>query len=338
MRNVSVLILILAVLLISVAVFAGCTTQNSNDDSSDVLNADNSENDSIETENNTSDIKINVRSVNVSAKMSSYKIFFIADSHISMCDERDSELMEKASTRSNSFMHEGVAPQDTFDRLIDEAIKSDCNLVIFGGDIIDSAMYASIEHVSEQLKRLNKPYIYFMGNHDFEYGSEYFSPKAYEEYLPRLNEIHGEKSYQIKEEEEVIVFAADDSNSQIDVETLEAFKEVQAKGKPIVLAVHVPLEPQEENSAFVEKCKEVWGPSPEGKSRVTMGYNGVYPNETTREFLNLVFAEDSNVELVLGGHVHFYSYDVLNNNITQVVTGAAFDGEAVSVELKWPEW
>lgn len=280
---------------------------------------------------------LNIHEETVSAKMSEYTIFFIADSHISMCDDRDAELMEKAANRSNSFTVEGAAPQETFDRLIDEANKSDADIVIFGGDIIDSAMYASIEHVEEQLKKLKKPYIYFMGNHDFEYGSEYFSEAAFNEYLPRLNEVRGNESYQIREEDEVIVFAADDNSNQITPEALAAFKEVIKKGKPIVLALHVPLEPQTGDESFLDECKNVWGPSADGKSRVTMGINGVYPNEITKEFIDLVFDEDSNVELVLAGHVHFYHSDLLTDNTKQIVTGAAFDGDAVKVTLKWPE-
>lgn len=281
--------------------------------------------------------ELNIYEKTVAADTSKYTIFFIADSHISMCDERDSELLEKAANRNNSFTVEEAAPQETFDRLIDEANKSDANLVVFGGDIIDSAMYASIEHVQEQLNKLNKPYIYFMGNHDFEYGSEYFSSVAFEEYLPRLSKMRGEESFQIVEEEDLIVFAADDNSNQITPKALEAFKETVKKGKPIVLALHVPLEPQTGDESFIDKCKEVWGPSPEGKSRVTMGLNGVYPNETTMEFINLVFEEESNVKLVLAGHVHFYHEDMLTDNTKQIVTGAAFDGDAVKVTLKWPE-
>lgn len=282
-------------------------------------------------------LKLNIRDIDVSAKTSEYTIFFIADSHISMCDESDADLMEKANARSASFTVEGAAPQDTFDRLIKEASKSDADLVILGGDIIDSAMQASVEHVKQQLESMNKPYIYLMGNHDFEYGSEYFSPVAYEEYLPRLDELHGDKTYQIREEDNLIVFAVDDSNSQIPAQALEAFKEVVNKGKPVVLALHVPLEPQESDGSFIQQCKEVWGPSADGKSRVTMGKEGIYPNEITSEFLSMVYAPDSPVELVLAGHVHFFSRDVLTEGTTQIVTGAAYEGEAVKVTLKWPE-
>lgn len=302
-----------------------------------IVDENNPEQNTVDTQAETAGPALDIHKKEVFASVPGYKIFFIADSHISMCDDRDAELMEIAANRSNSFTVEGAPPQDTFDRLIKEASDSDADLVIFGGDIIDSAMYASVEHVEQKLKELNKPYIYFMGNHDFQYGNEYFTPMAYEEYLPRLGEVHGGKSYQIKEEEELIIFAADDNNNQISSEALEAFKETIKKGKPIVLALHVPLEPQGEDDSFLEECKTVWGPSADGKSKVTMGINGVYPNEITKEFINLVYDKESKVQLVLAGHVHFYHNDMLTEYTEQVVTGAAFDGDAVEVTLKWPE-
>ena len=82
------------------------------------------------------------------------------------------------------FKTDDIEAWDRFDALTDTISNED--ILILGGDIIDSAMYASIDHVEDRLKKLKIPYLYSMGNHDFEYGSEYFSATAYEEYLPRL--------------------------------------------------------------------------------------------------------------------------------------------------------
>ena len=281
--------------------------------------------------------KLNIYSQDITARMSEYKIFYIADAHISLCDGRDAELLNKSEARNKSFTCEGSAPQDTFDRLIKRAGRSNADLVILGGDIIDSATQASVEHVEEQLNSLGKPYIYLMGNHDFEYGEEYFSQTAYEVHLPKLDSVHGTKSYQIYEDEEVIVFAADDNNNQISDEALAAFKETVKKDKPIVLALHVPLEPQKGDKELLDRCKAEWGEDEYGKSKVTIGINGIYPNETTNEFLQLVYAPESNVALVLAGHVHFQYSGYLTDNVKQIIAGAAYEGNAVEVTLKWPE-
>ncbi len=261
-------------------------------------------------------------------------IYLVADSHISMCDDRDADLMETAAVRAASFATDGIEAQDRFDEIIKKINDTDSEMIIFGGDIIDSAMYASIEHLSNQLDILKSPYLLLMGNHDFQYGEEYFSPKAYEEYLPRLKNMRSETPYQVKEYDDIIYFTADDNNNQIDQEILDAFKEETKKGKPIVLSLHVPIEPLTGDTSLVDDCKAVWGPSADDKSKVTMGINGCYPSPVTMEFIKEVTAEDSPVVLVLAGHIHFYHKDMLNDKIVQIVTGAAFEGNAVKITLK----
>lgn len=278
-------------------------------------------------------INVHEEVVEVDGITSDHYLYFMADSHISICDEKDQELMEKAAAREAGFSYNGFKAQDYFSSLISDACNRDEEMVVLGGDIIDSAMYASINYVENQLDQLDVPYVYNMGNHDFEYGSEYFSETAYNDYLPRLNGMRDGTSYQIRDMGEYIIFAADDSNSQIDAQILEAYRETAAMNKPIVLVVHVPIEPVNGDMSLVDKCIEVWGASDAGKSRVTMGINGVYPDETTQEFLNLVLGEDSPVVLVLAGHIHFYHDDMLNENIRQIVTGAALEGESVYVRL-----
>ena len=288
----------------------------------------------IENETTAIPVQISEETLEVEGFEREFSIFFLADSHISLCDERDKELMEKAWSRSRLYKVDDIEAWDRFDALIENADNDKNDIIILGGDIIDSAMYASIDHVNGQVASLSIPYMYTIGNHDFEYGTEYFSNKAYEEYLPRLDDLHGKDSYQVNEYDDLIIFSADDYNNQVSASALEAYKREAAKGKPIVLIVHVPIEPVTGDDSLTEKCKEVWGSSEDGKSKVTMGVNGCYPNDTTNEFLDLVLADESPVVLVLAGHIHFYHKDMLNDNIVQIVTGAAFEGNALRVTLK----
>ena len=52
-------------------------------------------------------------------------------------------------------------------------------MLVIGGDLLDSAMYAGIDFASGQLSTIKVPYLYGMGNHDFEYDNEYFSDRAF---------------------------------------------------------------------------------------------------------------------------------------------------------------
>lgn len=333
MKNKGFLALALAISLLTVT---ACGQNGGNQEANAQSATPENENTVTVEETDTGSIPLNVRQevIDVEGINGEHKIFFLADSHISMCDDRDAELMDKATQRAASFAADGIQAQDRFDAIIGKAGETDREMVILGGDIIDSAMYASIEHVKEQLDSLSSPYLLTMGNHDFEYGTEYFSPTAYEQYLPRLNEMRDDTPYQVREYDDIIYFTADDNNSQIDQAILDAYKVEAAKGKPIVLNVHVPIEPVTGDMSLVDECKAVWGPSADDKSRVTMGINGCYPNAVTSEFISLVTAEDSPVVLVLAGHIHFYHKDKLNDKIVQIVTGAAFEGEAVEITLK----
>lgn len=282
------------------------------------------------------DIPVNIQeeTIDVPGLSGEHRLFFIADSHISLCDDRDKELMEKAALRGMGFAADGIQSHDRFAAIIDKVTEADGDVVILGGDIIDSAMYASIDYVDNQLEKLDMPYMFLMGNHDFEYGDEYFSEKAYSEYLPRLSKMRTDTSYQVMELEDLIYFTADDNNNQISRETLDAYKKEAAKGKPVVLSVHVPIEPVTGDMSLVNACIEAWGGTADNKSKVTMGINGCVPNEVTQEFLDMVLAEDSPVVLVLAGHIHFYHKDMLNDRIVQIVTGAALNGDALEVILK----
>lgn len=263
-----------------------------------------------------------------------YHLFFVADSHISLCDERDASLLEKAQQRQAAFCDEnGVPSPETFDKLVKASNTLNSDIFIMGGDIIDSAMYASIDYLKDELGKLKAPYLYSLGNHDFEYGEEYFSPTAYEDYLPRLDVVRNEGTYQTVEYDDLIIFTANDKNNQIDKSTVEGLKSVLEKGKPVVVVVHVPLEPLTGDDSLLQQSIDVWGPSKKGRSRVILGKDGCRPKEDTQEFIDLITAPDSMVQLVLGGHIHFYHKDNLNKRLTQIVTGAAYEKHALFVTL-----
>lgn len=277
---------------------------------------------------------IHEETVSVPGLTSPYKIIFLSDTHISLCDERDSSLREKAAERYEaSRSQNGTAAEDTFQQLMNYVKAQNPDLLILGGDILDSAMFASIDFVKEELEATGVPYLFTTGNHDFEYGSEYFTPEAYSVYLPRLNELRNtDTDYQILETDGFTIFSVDDKGSQVSEEALEAFLSLEASGKPVLLVTHVPIEPIESDDLCM-LTKQVWGEDANGNSKVLMGYGACIPNETTTNFINEVCADDSPVFLVLAGHIHFYHKDTLGPNTTQITTGAGYEGELLNITI-----
>ena len=279
-------------------------------------------------------LHINEETIDIENMDGEFRLFFIADSHISKCDARDVALIPKAAERAYMYRTDEIDSWDRFDMLMSEAKAWNSDIVVLGGDIIDSAMYASIDHVRNSLAELDRPYMYYMGNHDFEYGDEYYTQKAYEEYLPRLEDLHGNKSWQAVEYDDFIIFAADDGNNQIDKEALEAFKKEVSKGKPVIVSIHVPMEPETGPGPFLNKVTEIYGKEIADSIQLFMGKDGCPPNQVTQEFMDLVMADNSPVILVLAGHVHFYHKEMLNGKTLQIISGPAYSGEALKITLR----
>lgn len=265
----------------------------------------------------------------------SYTFMLIADSHISLCDERDAALMDKAVRRREAFrMESGRDAERVFANFIQAANEQKPELTILAGDILDSAMYRSIDFVQKKLDSLKTPYLYILGNHDFEYGDEYFSKKAYREYFPRLEGLTGTKDqYRIVEYEDLVVIGINDKNNQLPKEAVNAALPYMQGDKPVILVLHVPLQPAEPDSALERQANEIWGLSKKGQCRVLLGESACRPNQTTQKLLDAVFAEDSPVAAVFAGHIHFYNKSMLDDSSQQLVTGAAYYGDAVYVHI-----
>ncbi|MBO4980497.1 MAG: metallophosphoesterase [Lachnospiraceae bacterium] len=264
-----------------------------------------------------------------------FVLIFLADTHVSLCDVRDQDVMEKARSRYESFRdHRGQGADESFQELMDYVKEEEPDLLILGGDIVDSALWASIDFVSAALKDTGVPVIYAMGNHDFEHGKEYFSEQAYQTYLPRLQDISETcGGFQQKEYEDFVIFSVDDKCNQVSEEALKAMEQLSLQKKPVILVTHVPIEPAAD-TCLLEETKRVWGLSSDGHSRVLLGQNSCVPNETTAKFLELVLAKDSPVVLVLAGHLHFGHRDMLTEDIVQIVAGAGYQKCLVKIKIR----
>lgn len=265
-----------------------------------------------------------------------YEFFLIADTHISLCDGRDRELMEKADSRREAFEREsGKIATRTFHNLITEAVDGQADLTVFAGDITDSAMYASVDFVQKEVSRLDMPYLYVTGNHDFEYGDQYFSKKAYRDYFPRLQGLTGtDRQYAVWENEDIVVVGIHDKNNQFSKSAVQALLPLMQGDKPVIVVLHVPLQPQYENSRLEQQADDVWGLSAKGRCRVLIGETACKPNKTTQKLLDAIFDKNSPVAAVLAGHIHFYNQSMLDEKAVQVVAGAGYYGDAVRVHLK----
>lgn len=258
-----------------------------------------------------------------------YEVWFFADSHIIITDDSaPEEVQNYAAERQPVFANNmGVEPARIFTQFIEQANAEQPDLILFGGDILDFPSDANIAFLKEELGKLSVPYLFIMGNHDWTYPWEYMTPEGAQKYRPLLEEITGTDSYVgITEWEDIVFLAIDNSSNQVAQEAAEGIEQVYAMGKPIVLVQHVPFS----SEALIARAKEDWA------NPVTLGmqvHGGIPVNPVSDALYKNVLDDESQIRLVLAGHVHFAYEEQIAGRTTEIITDAAFKGKAVKVYL-----
>lgn len=277
------------------------------------------------------EMQVTEEEIKIPGVSGAYDILFLTDTHVVIKDENDSEQVRPyRGTRHKQFHNEeGVSASEQFEDWINYANEQEVDAVFFGGDIIDYPSEGNLEFLEAQLERLEMPYLYTLGNHDWTFPWEYMTEKGGDAYLPLLEPyMSGDTVLHTWETEDLLVIAVDDSSGQINEEALEEYKELLKMKKPVILLVHVPFLTQ----SVLTEAKNVW------PTAVVLGggnYGGIYPNEYSEEFIELTTAKDSPVELVLAGHVHFYDKDYIvgDREVLQLVGDAGFHGSALRLHI-----
>ena len=263
-----------------------------------------------------------------------FTIYFIADAHICLCDGRDESVREECESRYLDFMRDSRGSEENFTILMDYVREDNPDFIIFGGDITDEATYSSIEYVKSEISKLQCPYYYLMGNHDFMYGEEYFSEKAYKEYRPRFSEIGDtERDCVIIPADAFNLLLLSDCSNQVSDKVPDAAYYLSEEGKPVIVGLHVPMVPTYGDSDLIDKTNEVWGTSYMDYSRVLMGEHANTPDEATQSLIDFVSDENGPVKGVFAGHIHFYHRDYMSKNTPQVTAPPAFERGAIKIVL-----
>lgn len=264
-----------------------------------------------------------------------YEFLYLTDTHMIVQDEADSQqVKENAQARYEEFRNrEGVPSAEQFGNWMAYANEEALDGVLLGGDIIDYPSEANIQHLKQNLDTLQMPYVYTLGNHDWTYPWEYMTLTGLETYLPMLDEfMEGNSAVHSRDYGEFVVVAVDNSGNQINDAAMAECERILEEGKPVILMLHVPIVTQ----SVLGRAKEVWS------GGVVLGagnYGGIYPNETSQKFMDMITAEDSPVAAVLAGHVHFYDKDYIDGpkKVLQIVGDGGFKGSAVRITVKGAE-
>ena len=270
-------------------------------------------------------LDIKQETVQISGLTQSYQFLFISDSHLSIPDATESNSNIKSYLEERIFgNNKGNHTKDIFPSFITYANQNELDGFLMGGDILDSPAESNLTYLDQQLGSLMMPYLYTLGNHDWTYPWEYFSQTAIQSFIPDLEEITGEtNSLHYIEYDDLLLISLDNSTNSVNQTTLDAFRLLQAKKKPIVLVMHVPIN----TSSLSEESTAIWG------KPIALGEGGITNDQTTADFLSLVLQEDSMVKVILSGHLHFYHKELLKNGQLQFVAAPAFEGSGIHLTL-----
>lgn len=250
-----------------------------------------------------------------------YTFLWMSDLHIITENDEIAEAdIETVKNRRESFKNsQGLYTDEFWTQISGNFDDFGVDALLFGGDMIDHAATMNIECLKQGLDGLNTPYLYVRADHD---SIPFYCTVQDTNAAATLHaSIDGYEKVSLIEFDDLCIVGINDSTSQLSNDALLEFQDIYAKGKPIILVIHVPLQSLVDTS-LEEHSKEVWG-----DRSLIWGEDCYYrPNETTREFLNIIYSEDSLVKAVLGGHLHFSWDGRLTQNTRQHVFSPSYTG------------
>lgn len=329
-------IALLCLLLAGILTGCGAKTSSPSSDTPDMpTSAFNDEDtalideDTVSTAGGTASFELPEKTITVPSLTKEYTFLYFSDTHMIKLNGTESEqITENALPRMQLFTDaEGISSADRFPEWIDYANEKETDMVLFGGDIIDFPSDTNLALLKENISRLEMPYVYTLGNHDWTYPWDYMTAEGRVAYRPLFDEFtKNNPTASITEYEELVILSVDNSSNQLDPEALTVVDEALALKKPVIVIAHVPFS----TDSVLEKTKSMWN-SPVSIGMADKG--GIFPDANTLAFQEKILAEDSPVICVLSGHVHFADTSMLNDNVTQIIAGAGYNGEGILLHL-----
>lgn len=250
-----------------------------------------------------------------------YTFLWMSDLHIiTENDEIAADNLETVTSRRELFKNAADMYTDDYWLQLSSGLDAwGVDAFLFGGDMIDHAANENIACLKQGLDGLDTAYLYVRADHDSI--PFYCMVQDMDAVTALHTEIDGYEEVSLIEFDDLCIVGINDSTEQLSEAGLERFKDIYAKGKPIILVTHVPLNSLCDTS-LEEYSKEVWD-----DRALVWGEDCYYkPNEITQDFLDMVYREDSLVKEVLGGHLHFSWDGQLTENTGQHVFAPAYTG------------
>lgn len=274
-----------------------------------------------------------------------FSCLFIADTHLFKDDEKGNEFkiysnrMSKAYNKTKHFQTGAETnPEKSFIETLQIAKKENISLLILAGDIFSFPSEAAITFVLEELKKVEIPFLFTAGNHDWHYeGMSGSSDSLRDTWIKkRLLNLYQDENpmFAVRKINGIRIITIDNSTYEINEEQLHFFKDQISKGDPILLCVHIPFFVQGRNLGFGCAHPEWNGNNDKNyelERRERWRDSGHSPS--TLKFFQSIL-EASNMLGIVAGHIHGQSLDILKNGVPQIVTTANANGGYLSLQFE----
>ncbi|THF74812.1 metallophosphoesterase family protein [Cohnella fermenti] len=254
-------------------------------------------------------------------------LLHVTDSHINETDISDGAEVLAQSYTEYSF--DALDTRTRLNRTLSYANELAVDGVVLTGDIVNGATANNLLYLEERLGTLNAPYLYTLGNHDWEYPGEPWGESTRQKHYPKFGPLTGgTPGCQAKEIGGTLLLALDNSTYQITEEQLEWTLRELERGLPTLLFMHIPLYiPSLLGDVMSEwkspimmaaqgwdpECRRQWQVEPDAPS-------------TTAFYRTLMDDPYHNVVGVFCGHIHFAHRDPFGRSACQYVAQAGFAG------------
>lgn len=244
-------------------------------------------------------------------------IYQFSDVHLCLADELSTpEERAKSAERTQAWLggrvgfakhhgepHDEASPVDvtTYFEDMMQAAASDGDALIIAGDLFDTVSGADVRWFEGRFADLPLPYVYVGGNHE---------PL---EAIPDeglISEI--KKPLQLLDLGDVIIAGFRDAERVITAEQLDALRELIAQPKPVILALHIPI--QMEGNAPHAECDDYFR------------LNHAEAPAENGAFIDLIRRSAGKIVAVVAGHLHFLNTCQLAPEITQYVSSQGLLG------------
>ena len=253
-----------------------------------------------------------------------YTFYHTSDCHLACAEPHEGpEAVLKAEKQTKAWSYTGVLPADAFDQVLQMVKAEQADGLFLCGDAADYLSEGTLQAVRQRLQNAGVPVYYVCGNHERS-GVE---PENSREFYPAYQDLmHGSPGFWRCDLGPFVIVGLDDGDKQMRSEQLEQLEAECAKGKPMLVLIHIPILTE----AIMGPVRQKWGEN--GPDYFLLGQDS--DTELSRRFCRMLADPAAPIRAVFAGHIHLSLAGEIIAGRMQYTSGPVFEGVIRKYVLK----